>query len=358
MPSPLTISLSALADNYDTIKSKVSPACRVAGIVKANGYGTGAPEAGMALYKRGCRTFFVAHETEGVTLRNALPADCDIAVLNGLGTGSPTGSIESFKRHKLTPCLTHLAQVNLWRETSLPCLLNFDTGMSRLGFCEAETASILADPSLVSGLNVSHIMSHLVSSEEPDNPLNDIQLQRFRNIASCLPDTTKSFANSSGVYLGAPYHFDMVRPGYALYGGNPTPHLPNPMQRVVTLGAKVLQVKRVLAGATAGYNSTYSFPADTNVAILNIGYADGFMRLGHNRVDFYWQGVPCRVRGKVSMDLTIVDLGNVKSAMPKEGDTLELLGDHQSLDTLADIMGTNGYEILTSLGTRYERSYT
>ncbi|MBI1326246.1 MAG: alanine racemase [Alphaproteobacteria bacterium] len=349
----LTIDLSALARNYDTLKAQVAPTCTVAGVVKANGYGTGAIEAAMALYKRGCRTFFVAHETEGVTLRKVMPHDIEIAIFNGLGTGS----IEGFKTHKLIPCLSSQKDVILWHETSLPAILNFDTGMSRLGFSNTDTETILADPSPLSDLKLRAIMSHLVSSEEPANSLNDIQLERFQKIVSLFPDTPKSLANSSGIYLGEPYHFDMVRPGYALYGGNPTPTLKNPMNHVVTLAPEILQIKQVQAGATAGYNSTYTFPRDTHIAVLNIGYADGLLRLASNRASFNFQGVPCPIRGRVSMDLTIVELPDTLPTIPKEGDRLELLGASQSVDTLADIIGTNGYEILTSLGTRYKREY-
>jgi alanine racemase len=223
--------------------------------------------------------------------------------------------------------------------------------------CGEETAKVLEDPALIEGINIVLGMSHFASSEELNDGLNDLQIARFKKITSALKIKKWSLANTSAIYQFPNDHYDLVRAGYGLYGGNPVPHTTNPMQRVVTLEARVLHIKAAKKGESVGYNTTHILEADTTLAVLALGYADGFLRALSNKGLVYFEGQPCPIRGRVSMDLTTVDIGHLKARKPVVGDMIEILGPHQSVDALAGLASTNGYEILTRLGARYKRRY-
>jgi alanine racemase len=356
----LTIDLGALVANYRLLRRHAGPA-RVGAGVKADSYGLGAQEAAPALFKAGCRQFFVAILSEAIALRPLLP-EAEIYVLSGpLGGDEP-----EFVQHRLVPVLNSLPQVELWSrwcdaDGAAPAALHIDTGMSRLGLAPAELDRLAADPAPLGHFPLQLVMSHLSVSEEPLHPENAGQLARFRGaldrLLPLLPARpTVSLANSSGIFLGRDYAFDLVRSGAALYGLNPTPAAPNPMRQVVGLKARILQVRRIDARQTVGYGAHRSTRA-TSLATLGLGYADGVFRaLSHVGAAFVG-GTRAPFVGRVSMDLITIDVGDVPAHLAQPGAWAEILGEHQSADDLAALAGTNGYEVLTALGPRYSRRY-
>ncbi len=346
--SRITIDLAALGANYDLIKSKVAPTCMVSAVVKANAYGTGIEQAAKVLESKACPYYFVATLDEALTLRKYTQKP--IAVLGGLYPGAEN----EYGVNGVVPVMNSVEEIR--RDTyNRPAIWHVDTGINRLGLDVPDVISLLESnfrlPSMV--------MSHFACSDESRNPMNQTQAQRFTQVANYLPLAKKSLANSSGIFRDPAWHHDMVRPGMALYGLNPTPEKPNPMQPVVGLETRLLQVKPARARDTVGYGATYTIPQNTTIGIVGLGYADGFLRSGSNSAKLYWQGQPCPVLGRVSMDLIAVDLGSLPQDQPQPHDTdwLEVLGPHQSADQLATSCGTIGYEILTSLSRRSERVY-
>jgi alanine racemase len=356
----LTIDLGALVANYRLLQRHAKPARAGAG-VKADAYGLGAEAAAQALFKAGSREFFDALLSEAIALPEHLP-ESEIYVLSG-----PIGGDEpEFVQHRLAPVLNSPPQIALWSrwcdaDGAAPAAIHIDTGMSRLGLAPAELDRLIADPAPLAGIPVPLVMSHLSVSEEPGHPENPGQLNRFKagldRLLPLLPTRpTISFANSSGVFLGRDYAFDLVRPGAALYGLNPTPAAPNPMRQVVGLKARILQVRQIDAHQTVGYGAHRSTRA-TSLATLGLGYADGVFRaLSHVGAAFVG-GMRAPFVGRVSMDLITIDVGDVPAHLVQPGAWVEILGEHQSADQLAALAGTNGYEILTALGPRYQRRY-
>ena len=357
----LTIDLSALVANYRLLQRRAKPAQAAAGI-KANAYGLGAEEAAPALFKAGCRQFFVAVLTEALALRPVVP-DADIYVLSG-----PIGGDEAeFVRHRLVPVLNSPQQIEMWSgwcaaNGATPAAIHIDTGMSRLGLAPAELDALIADPSPLKSFPVPLVMSHLASADEPDKPQNAAQLAAFKGaLAHLLPllpaRPAISFANSSGIFLGRDYVFDLVRPGAALYGLNPTPAAPNPMRQVIGLKARILQVRQIDAHQTVGYGAAHRSTRATSLATLGLGYADGVFRaLSHVGAAFVG-GIRAPFVGRVSMDLVTIDIGHVPPHLAQPGAWAEILGEHQSVDELAAAAGTIGYVVLTALGPRYQRRY-
>lgn len=351
----LTIDLGALAENWRQLAERAKSA-ECAAVVKANGYGLGIEPVSRALLAAGCETFFVAHLMEGEILRRLAP-DARIFVLNGLAPGAS----KLFVRSALMPVLGSLPEIAEWvdfchRDSALhPAGIHIDTGMNRLGLSRhdlpyAREAMASFTPALA--------MSHFVSSEDFSAPRNHRQIEHFFEARAQLPPLPASLCNSSGMFLEEAPLLDLVRPGYALYGGNPTPGSDNPMRRVVGLTAAVLQVRDIQAGDTAGYNARWTAPSRRKLATINIGYADGFLRsgsAGEIGVTVFAGGVFCPVVGRISMDLSIIDISEAQPL--SRGDRVEILGPHISVDDLATEAGTIGYEILTGLGKRYARKY-
>ncbi len=344
----LDIDLSAISANYASIQAKAGKNCEVAAVVKANAYGLGMAAVAPALRGAGAKTFFVATLPEAIELRSVLGAEGMIAMLNGF-----IGSHASiYRSERITPILNSLEDAAAYRAASglPPPIIHIDTGMNRLGI-RPEDIEALSD------INPSLVMSHFACSDE-DSPMNEAQFEAFKKAAAKFSKAKKSLCNSSGIFRSDAYHFDLVRPGMALYGLNPTPDKINPMRPVVKISVPVLQIRKSQKGESAGYNATYRFEKETPLAIVSLGYADGFLRALSNKGTLYWNGIACPVRGRVSMDLTIVDLSNVpESHRPHQGDMMEVIGRHQSADDIAAACGTIGYEILTSLSRRYERNY-
>ncbi len=351
----LEIDLDAIAANWRLLRER-HPSGAVAGVVKADGYGLGAREVAARLHREGCRHFFVAHLGEALEIRDLLP-DGMLAVLNGLIPGTEA----EYAATGILPVLGSLAEVDAWSAQArrvgriLPALLHVDTGMSRLGLDPRELAVLQSDHARLDGIALRYLMTHLVSSEIPDDPMNQRQLGRFAEARAGLPRAAASLANSSGIFLGEKFASDLARPGAALYGINPTPGRPNPMRPVVRLLARVMQVRDIAAGETVGYNGTWRADRPSRIATVGVGYADGWHRAHSGRGAAFFDGRPVPLVGRVSMDLTTYDV----TARPDigVGDHLELIGPSVPPDTVAEAAGTNGYEVLTSLGRRFARVY-
>lgn len=352
----LTIDLDAVAENWRRLRDRHAGA-ECAAVVKADGYGLGAVPVARRLAAEGCRTFFVAHPDEGVALRAALPAAA-IYVLNGLMPGAE----DVFAAHDLAPVLNDLGQVRRWAgwcadHGPRPAAVQFDTGMARLGLDTREAQALIRDPAPLGAFVDPIVMSHLACADEPDHELNSRQRERFDAIRAALPGRRTSLANSPGLFLDAGYHGDLARPGVALYGGNPTPGRANPMQSVVTLAARILQVREIDTPGTVGYGATRTIGPPARLATLAAGYADGYLRSLSNRGHVVIGGVKVPVVGRVSMDLITVDITGLPAAACRPGELATLLDASHGVDDLAAEAGTIGYEILTALGRRYHRRY-
>jgi alanine racemase len=354
-PALLTVDLAAIVENYRMLAANAAPA-ECAGVVKADAYGLGAAKVAPALHRAGCRTFFVATLDEGRALRALLPLS-RIYVLDGLH-GSDAAA---FIADRLQPVLTSLEELERWRGArGMEAGLHLDTGLSRLGMPADEAARLGAERQRLEGITLTLVMSHLACADDPAHPMNAEQLARFCAALDTLPlpkGITRSLAASSGAFLGAKYAFDLVRPGAALYGIEPLARQPNPMRQVVRLQAKILQVRRVDAGGTVGYGATHRFDRPARLATIGVGYADGFMRSLSNRGGAYLDGRRLPIVGRVSMDLTVLDISGLPEGAARPGTLVDLIGPHNPVDSVAAEAGTIGYEILTSLGRRYARRY-
>lgn len=348
-PTVLEIDLAAIADNIRLVRER-SGSAALAAVVKANAYGLGLAEIARVHVECGTKTFFVATLDEGIALRQHIGAGFEIAVLNPLSAIT----VADYTAHDLTPVLNTMESITRWTDPA-PVILHFDTGMNRLGLDADETAAILARPELTRHLNITVVMSHFACSDEPDNPMNAAQNQRFARIAAQFPAARKSMSNSGGIFASTAYHYDLVRSGQAIYGLNPGPG-PNPMRPVVRLRARVLQTRQVRAGETAGYGATWTAREPRRLATLGLGYADGLPRCLGERGQVFWNDIALPLAGRVSMDLMTLDATNAPDLRP--GDWVDILGPHQDADALAALTGTIGYEILTGLGRRYHRVYS
>jgi alanine racemase len=354
----LTVDLGALVANWRLLKERALPA-ECAAVVKADAYGLGLEPVVQALAKAGCHTFFVAHFQEAVRVRKAAPL-AHVYVLNGL----PPGSEPPYVQQRIRPVLGTLGELKRWRGAGGgPAALHVDTGMNRLGLSFTEAQALAASPDWQQ-FQFDFVMSHFVASEEPDNPLNAAQERRFERIAALFGPRARrrSLANSSAHFLAQVPRYDLTRPGYALYGGNPTPGRPNPMHPVVRLEATILQLRGVEPGHTVGYNGMWTARRPSRIATVSLGYADGWLRSlsGTDQRPGGFavvQGARCPLAGRVSMDLITLDVTDVPEGQAKAGQTVTLLGDGIGVDDVAEMAGTNGYEILTSLGARYQRRY-
>jgi len=362
-PVRLEIDLGALAENWRELARRSSPG-RCAAVVKANAYGTGLSEAAPALWAAGARVFFVAHFSEGLAARRILPAEAAIYVLNGLESEAHPGD---YAEHRLAPVIGGEEELARWsafarrRGRPSPCALHLDTGMNRLGFESlARLRAAMETHGAASGADL--LISHFVSSEIAHDPINLEQIKRFEAARAAFPSLPASLANSSGMFLKPAPIYDLARPGYALYGGNPTPGRPNPMRPVVTMTAAIQQIRRVEPGMTCGYNAQWTAKRPTRLATLLIGYADGLPR-GAGATDstpgaeVAVLGRRCPLVGRVSMDLAIVDVTGLPEDRVQAGDRVELFGEAIALDDFAARCGTIGYRLLTGVGARFRRDY-
>jgi alanine racemase len=354
MTARLTVDLDAIAANWKLLAGLHGGA--TAAVVKADAYGLGATRVAPRLYQAGARHFFVAHTEEALPLRPLLPGAM-IGILNGFAAGRAG----LYGVNDLAPVLGSLSEIDAFAAYSarlgrrLDALLHIDTGMCRLGLDQAELATLAAATERLRGINIRYIMTHLVDAERAGDPGNAIQLARFDAACARLPPWQRSLANSSGIFLGQPFGTDLARPGAALYGINPTPARSNPMRPVMRLCAEVLQLRRVEPGDRVGYNGIWTARRPTSVATVAAGYADGYHRALSNAAQASFDGRRVPLIGRVSMDLTTFDTTDHQDIVP--GSLLELMGPDVPPDEVAQWAGTNGYEVLTSLGSRLTRSY-
>ena len=364
----LTIDLDAIGANWRRLAARCAPA-ECAAVVKADAYGCGIAMVVPALARAGCLTFFVAHASEGRRARRALTLagfGGRIFVLNGFRPEA--AAFDVYRDDALDAVIGSAEELKAWSEARaaagggpLPgAALHVDTGMNRLGV-SVEDARLLSQGELEAA-GISLVMSHLVSAEVPDDPVNGRQIAAFGQARErALKVLPASLANSSAVFLPQRPFYDLVRPGYALYGGNPTPSCPNPMLPVATLRARVLQIRGVPAGATAGYNGRWAAERPSRLATIALGYADGVpiggSGIGGRGAEVFVGDTACPLVGRISMDLSIADVTKLPADALVPGDTVEWLGPHVDVDALAARCGTIGYEILVNLGRRHRRHH-
>ncbi len=357
----LTIDLGALKDNWRTLAA-ISPDSECAAVVKANAYGVGTAEATRALAAAGAKTFFVAHPAEARAAREAAP-DAVIYVLNGL----PPGACDLLASLRVRPVLGSREEIEEWAAfvrasgADEAAAIHLDTGMVRLGLDPDEARAMLPGGL---GFRPALLVSHLSCADEPERPETEAQRALFADLRSLLPDTPASLSNSAGTLLaktsGGDLGFDLRRPGVSLYGSMPIEGRASPLKPVVGLQARVTQVRDADQGAVVGYGGAERLTRPSRLAILSLGYADGILRAGGSEdgqpgAVAYAGDVSCPFVGRISMDLIAVDVTDAPSV--KRGDWLEVLGANVGVDDLARACGTIGYEVLTSLGRRFERAF-
>lgn len=353
----LRIDLGALCANFRRLAATAAPA-RCAAVVKADAYGLGAAPVVSALARASCRDFFVAHLEEALALRGMIGAEGVLYVLNGVARGAEAVCADA----GIIPVLSSVEQCRAWqafaqtRGGAAPAALQIDTGMSRLGLDLQSAAELAQDAGFLAAAPLRLLMTHLACADTPAHPANAAQLAAFAQARALFPQTPASIANSGGIFLGAAFQGDLVRPGVALYGAAPSSEA-MPLQRVVTLDAPVLQIRTIPAGAGVGYGLDYAASAPRRIATLGIGYADGWPRHLGGRGAAWRGGVRLPMIGRVSMDSMSVDVSALAPDTLAEGDLVELIGPSQSLEDVAREAGAIAYEILTRLGARLHRTY-
>jgi alanine racemase len=357
----LTIDLGAIEANWKKLRGMAIPT-ECAAVVKADAYGCGIEPVTALLHHAGCTTFFVADLSEGKRVRRIAP-DAVVYILGGL----PPGTAPVFAEHALRPVLGSSAELAEWDSFVSASnwqggfALHVDTGMNRLGI-SIEEATALSPRIKSENHGIMLLMSHFVASEIHEHPRNNEQMLAFREIRSLYRGVPASISNSSGIFLGSSAHLDLVRPGVALYGVNPTPGHPNPMRPVVHLQARIVLTREVAFGDTVGYDANWTARRPTRIAIVAAGYADGYFRMASG-TDQKQGGVVlvagrrCPIVGRISMDLMAIDVTDLPGSAVRRGEYVTLIGEGFDVDALAEQFDTNGYEVLTSLGRRYARIY-
>ena len=357
----LTVDLNAIVANWRKLEKAAVPA-ECAAVIKADAYGCGVDPVARALAAAGCKTFFVATVEEARAARAAVPS-ATIYALDGIFQNCG----DAFARIDCKPVIGDLNELAEWdvfcRRSGWAggAAIHIDTGMNRLGLTITEAQGIV--PRINAGDHgITLVMSHLACAEALNHPLNAKQLATFREIASLFTGVPASLSNSSGIFLSPQFQFDLVRPGAALYGINPTPEADNPMQPVVDLKARIVQIRNVERGDSVGYGGTWTARRPTRLAIVSAGYADGYFRAagsndGTRGAEVVVAGKRCPIAGRVSMDLMAVDVTDLEKNAVRRGHMATLIGEGITVDELAHHFGTIGYEVLTGLGPRYARVY-
>jgi len=357
----LTIDLAAIVANWQALaRQLITVEC--AAVVKANAYGLGLKPVAAALAKAGCKTFFVADLAEARTVRSQA-RQATIYVLHGF-TPNWGEAIISLNVRPVINSATELAEWDAFtsaRSWHGGAALHVDTGMNRLGIT-VEEAVALAPRVQTENHGISLLLSHLACADTLDHPLNERQVQLFRELRMLYPGIPASLANSSGIFLGNAAHFDLARPGAALYGVNPTPGRPNPMKAVVELAGPILQMRMVPRDQTIGYGATWTAKRNTRIAVIALGYADGLLRAGGASDDraggaAIVAGKRCPIVGRISMDLVCIDITDLPEGAVRRGDFATMIGGELTVDEVAAAAGTIGYEILTRLGPRCHLTY-
>lgn len=353
-----TIDVSAIVANYITLAKRVAPT-QCSAVVKANAYGLGAHKIAPALYQAGCRTFFVAQIREALQLKSILPSNVIIALLNGL----PHLAEEFVAQSGIVPVLNSWNAIEIWqkicqkKDKKFPAIVQIDTHMNRLGLDQKELKKLIKHPKIFENADIKYILSHLSNGEDDTHPSNYAQLTSFKTILAQLPPCKASFANSGGIFLGSDFYFDLVRPGIALYGSDPSGKHASLLKPVLKIEAQVLQNRVVDIGTPVGYGESFITNRLSTLATISIGYADGWLRTLSNKGTVYFNGHKLPMVGRVSMDSIIVDTTDLDQK-PQTGDWVELIGPHQTLEKVSKDANTLPNEILTSLGSRYKYIYT
>ncbi|GAA6168687.1 alanine racemase [Sessilibacter corallicola] len=362
MTPELTINLDALVSNWRTINS-LSKTAVAGAVVKANAYGLGLKEVSLALFNAGCKSFFVATLDEAVEFRKFLDADADIFVFSGCHPGES----ETFERLNITPVLNSLFQIDHWakRENNKPCALMLDTGMNRLGLSKDDLDVFLSGD--YHRLNLQYVLSHLACADEPEHAQSPLQLTKFQNALSLIktefPDVVASLSNSAGALLDGKYHFDLMRPGVVLYGGFPDPKVKvGNLQNVVELSLPIIQVRKLTEDQSVGYGASEVALKGTYLATVRVGYADGIFRCAQGKLTGMLKGELVPLVGRVSMDYCVFDItGLVNKGLSvrelESGGKVQLINSEQTINDLALMENTISYEVLTSLGNRYKKTY-
>ncbi|WP_336964630.1 alanine racemase [Sphingobium aquiterrae] len=355
----LAVDLDALLANHRTLAHRVAPA-QCAAVIKADAYGLGVLPVAATLAAGGCRAFFVAHLAEGLEAKPMLPDDAEIFLLNGL----PAGAEEECARAGLIPVLNSMGQARRWAAFGAAmgrpgkAALQIDSGMSRLGLSPDDAAALAGDVAFRAAVTLRLIMSHLACADRSEAPSNGDQLRAFEVAAACFPDVPRSLANSGGVFLPSSYHQAMARPGIAHYGGAANDGIGAALKPVVRLQAQIVQLRAIGPGTGVGYGLDFRADRLCRLATLGVGYADGWPRsLGGGRGSAWFNGIRLPTVGRISMDSMTVDIGALEDGTLAEGDWVDLIGPDQGIDAVGVAAGTISYEILTSLGHRYERVY-
>ncbi len=355
----LEIDLKSICHNFKKIKKKVGKHCIVAATVKANAYGLGVEQVSKSLIKHKCKDFFVATLMEGIELRS-YSKSINIYILNGLNSGK----CSIYEKYKLTPVLNSMNQIREYEiyqskiKKSMNAIIHFDTGMSRLGLDEAETEKLINNKkNILKKTNIRYIMSHLACGDDPKSKKNSKQLKMFRKISKSFENIKMTLANSAGTLLGKNYHFDMVRPGISLYGGNAQKNEKSNYRHVIKLSAKLIQIRQIKKGSTVGYGATYKAKKKMVIGTISIGYADGLNRLFSNNMKCYYKRKEINLIGRVSMDLITLDLSKFQKKDVQINDRIEIINDQNNINQISKNIGTIPYEILTNLGQRYSRKY-
>ncbi|MEE2661450.1 MAG: alanine racemase [Pseudomonadota bacterium] len=354
----LTIDLPSIAANWRLLSSYIGDS-ECGAVVKADGYGVGSAEVGRCLQRAGCSHFFVANINEGINLRKSLGINSKIYILNGVGD---KGAITEFDENSLVPVLNSIDDVDLWsahaqHKGGRSGVLCFDTGMNRLGLSPNEAIKLSDQTYHLDGIKIDFVMSHLACADEPKNGMNAKQKGLFDKIRSNFPPLRASLSNSAGIFLNTTFHYDLVRPGAALFGISSKNYSAVNLRQLVGLKAKIIQIRSVDSESSVGYGGTVNVCANSRLATVAAGYADGYLWSLGNRGYGYAAGIKVPVVGRISMDLTTFDVTKVPANQINPGDEIELISPQHTIDDLAAEAGTIGYEILTSLGARYQRRY-
>jgi alanine racemase len=356
----LAIDLAALAKNWKALAKRVVPA-DCGAVVKADAYGCGIEAVAGHLAKAGCASFFVAHLAEARRVRRAAP-HATVYVLNGFAPGSAP----AFAEINALPVIGSLDEYIEWDAFRIAsgwrggAALHFDTGMNRLGL-PLDQVPTFTTRMKTPEHGITLVMSHLACADAPEHPLNAKQIAAFRDLRYQFRGTPTSLANSSGIFLGPAAHCDVVRPGAALYGVNPTPKAQNLMEQVVTLKGRIVQVREVARGEPVGYGAAWVATKATRLALVAIGYADGYLRAAgapKARTEAIIANRRCALVGRISMDLTAFDVTGLPGAQVARGAFATLIGDGITVDELAAHSNTIGYEVLTALGRRHRRVWS
>jgi alanine racemase len=365
MTATLTINVSNLVKNYQALTKYLGKDTKAAAVVKCNCYGLGIAKIAPALLKAGCEEFYVAQASEGLALRKLLET-ATIYVLNGIKAGEE----KKFLKANLIPVLNNIKQIELWTKAAkklgrkLSCAVHVDSGMTRLGvdchLIEEAFNKILKDKQL----EVCYVLSHLACADDVTSEMNSSQLEFIKSLKKKYPQFKYSISSSAGIFLGKEYHFDQVRPGVALYVGNPygdaATTLPITLLPVVGLTSKIIDIhliKDETIQKSIGYNATHKLKPGMVTATIPVGYGDGYPRALSNKGYCYINGVKVNIIGRISMDLLCLDISNLLERFQRVGQEVELIGDNISIEKIARLADTIGYEVLTSLGNRYIRKY-